>query len=1074
MVEKYIKSKLNQFLVKILLFLAIQMLGGYFTSVGAQHSEVILQTDYFDESDGLVGRDMRALIEDGSGLVWIATNEGVNYFDGYDFKFIKLPYQVQDLILDPNGNIWALPRRVIPSFNTDLVNGTYWIYSDIIKIIDTKSKLLLNLDNYLGADVKDWGKFCITKADGYLVLQTEKDVFVFSKNLSKTKINLEEDSTNAVYIPASIDVNNFYKIKNDNISFYNVSGNQLWAKAYFKNQNIGIFKYFEIENGDLISQEFYSKNRLFKVNKTNAEGRIESIDKISLTVNDIAYFKSKFNPYEKLELDNGFILTRTYGILKIDTKDAKDIKILKGKGIDRYGDVVCIKDKFDNIWLGTHEGIYIFKFLTNPFKIILGEEQGYYSCRGIIKDANDRLIVNTYNGLALLDNDKNRTLIELDKNFKKGIDLVKIDDFSFFSGSHANGYKIVEAMNHPKAHLNIKPYNNDLTYRVEQILLNLGGSEYLVSSYHKILKLDLNSDKYTEIDFGPPRLNGKLKYHFHAEKHPEGIWLCGSYGLNLLDFKDGELQVKQKFFIGEEIRYFYKDESNIFWLATSNSGLIKWDKAKNEIEKFSIAQGFSNKTAHVIYPDEYGNLWIPTNNGLNKFNKHLKKTNTFYKRDGLSNSEFNHTSHYRDAKGNFYFGTISGIVAFHPRDFQAPLKKQNPLKINLTSIRKLNKNGRYENYFPIFEKNGKINIYPQNSIYALSFSIGDLFAARNSFFDSRLYGLEDEWTSSKNHEYKLGGLPTGDYEFQIKGRGAKSQVTENTIKIPIIVHAHVYEKAWFIFLMLSLFAFAVWSIFKLRIKRLDNEKIRLQYLVAKRTKEIEIQKNELHEINKTKDRLFAIIAHDLRSPSLTLRGLTKKVNYLIRNKRYEELVNLGNYIEENLSGFEKLINNLLNWAVMQQKGLPIKKEVLDVRDIINEILSLYNVILETRQMEVVLDHGVHNTIFMDKNLTSTILRNLIDNAIKYSKDGGLIKISSYQEDKYHIIKVQDNGIGMSEEEINSIKDNSIASTFTKNAAKLGLQLSIQMTKLANGELEVQSVLGKGSIFTLKLPNQSQG
>jgi len=147
---------------------------------------------------------------------------------------------------------------------------------------------------------------------------------------------------------------------------------------------------------------------------------------------------------------------------------------------------------------------------------------------------------------------------------------------------------------------------------------------------------------------------------------------------------------------------------------------------------------------------------------------------------------------------------------------------------------------------------------------------------------------------------------------------------------------------------------------------------------------------------------------------------------------------------------------------------------LDLKELIDEILSIYKVMLESRKMHVELELEKNSVIYMDKNMASTIFRNLIDNAIKYSDEESSIKISSHTESNFQVIKIKDNGKGITEEEIKSIIDNSTTSTFTKNSASLGLQLSIQMTKLAKGELGVQSVFGKGSIFTIKLPNQPQG
>ena len=1039
----------------------------------AQQSELVLQNEYFNESDGLVGRDVRSIAEDENGLIWIATNQGVNYFDGYKFNFIKIDYPVKDLILDKNGNIWVLPNRLFNNVVRNYILGSYWVESKYVSIINTDLKEQISLKEYLGEEVKSWENFSLTTAADFLVLQTDKQVYTYSKQLEKFDLDPNIDLGKMICIPVDIQSNRYYLIEGKKISFFDEFGRESWSRDYFVDKNSGRLKYFKLsEKGSLITQTFYyQKNKLYEINEIDVNGNITNVDKLNLTDNDILYFDSKFNAYDKFILNNGVNVTRAYGQIKVSHGEKKDIPIFQNQNIANYGVVVCMKDKYDNIWIGSYEGFHIFKIVENPFQIFLGEEAGFYSCRGIIEDVKGRLIVNTYNGIVLLENDLDRSLLDINTEYKNGIDIVKIEDTKYLLGSHVHSFSTVSIEEEPNPHLAIEGYSLEKKFRTEQILAQLEEDKYLVSSFLKLTILDISKNEFIDITCLESTDEIYSEYYYHADNQAEGIWLCGFKGLSLLNFRGTNDCDIETFFAEEEIRYMHKDAKGIIWLGTTNSGLLKWNRTQNIVEKFSVEQGLSNQTAHVIYPDKHNNLWITTNNGLNKFNKETEQIESFYKRDGLPNSEFNHTSHYKDEDGNFYFGSISGLVTFDPDDFEDTTNVSYPIRIGLVEIKSLNKKGLYENYIKEFKKEGKIDIYPDNSIYSLSFNLGNHFGTRDNFFETRLFGLEDNWTRSKNNEHRIGGLPAGKYEFQIRGSGAASELSENTIKIPIIVHNPIYLRPMFILLLLSAIALIVWLFFKWRLRRLRKEKLKLENLVEQRTQEIDSQRNELAEINRTKDRLFAIIAHDLRSPSLTLRGLTKKFNYLIQNERYDDLVNLGSYIEENLSGFEKLINNLLNWAVLQQKGLPINKEKLIVKELIDEILSIYKVMLETRSMKVKMNLNKDSMIFMDRNMASTILRNLIDNAIKYSNDNGIIEISSRTEDLFEVISIKDNGKGMTEEEVNSIKQNNPNTTFNKNSAKLGLQLSIQMIKLARGHLEVKSEIEVGSTFLLKLPRE---
>ncbi len=231
---------------------------------------------------------------------------------------------------------------------------------------------------------------------------------------------------------------------------------------------------------------------------------------------------------------------------------------------------------------------------------------------------------------------------------------------------------------------------------------------------------------------------------------------------------------------------------------------------------------------------------------------------------------------------------------------------------------------------------------------------------------------------------------------------------------------------------------------------------------------------ELKDANKTKDKLFSIIAHDLKNPISNLSGFAQLLKTDYYNETEEEIKESINRIYESSKLINELMENLLNWSRTQYKRITAEPEKVSVKEAFNQTLSYFEEILKTKEIVVNSNFYVENQVFADKNMLQIIIRNLLSNAIKFSYPKSSIKVGNQSvNDSHEIIFVEDQGVGLSEDEQTKIlEDNQFVSSYgTKNEKGLGLGLKIikEFVKKNNGEIWFEKNRKTGTKVYIKLP-----
>ena len=246
----------------------------------------------------------------------------------------------------------------------------------------------------------------------------------------------------------------------------------------------------------------------------------------------------------------------------------------------------------------------------------------------------------------------------------------------------------------------------------------------------------------------------------------------------------------------------------------------------------------------------------------------------------------------------------------------------------------------------------------------------------------------------------------------------------------------------------------------------------------KAEEEIKHKNDELRQINAEKDRFFSIIAHDLRSPFNGFLGLTQLMAEELENLTSEEIKDFTLSMRNSAADMFRLLENLLEWARMQQGLITFNREIAQLAPIVDESIAIILEPAKIKGIEIILDISADITVFADRNILQTVIRNIVSNAVKFTPKGGRIRVSAKVTDYNNVeISIKDTGIGMSNKMIDDLfrldVQTSRKGTEDEPSSGLGLLLCKDFIEKHGGQLWVESQQGSGSTFYFTVPNSNQ-
>lgn len=230
---------------------------------------------------------------------------------------------------------------------------------------------------------------------------------------------------------------------------------------------------------------------------------------------------------------------------------------------------------------------------------------------------------------------------------------------------------------------------------------------------------------------------------------------------------------------------------------------------------------------------------------------------------------------------------------------------------------------------------------------------------------------------------------------------------------------------------------------------------------------------QLQEANQIKDKMFAIIAHDLRSPISAFGIVARQLDYFLKKKDTQKLEAVIQNIAQTGKNLAHLLDNLLDWALSQKQEIGLDKQKIDLAKTFAHLYESYEEIARFSNIRLLVDLPENIKVFTDENMLKAILRNLLNNALKYTPTGGQIEIGAYKEHNEILLFVKDTGKGMSAEKVAQLFDKKLKKPEKgfrgEKGTGLGLLLVDEFVQFLHARIQIQSQEGQGSIFRIYLP-----
>ena len=501
------------------------------------------------------------------------------------------------------------------------------------------------------------------------------------------------------------------------------------------------------------------------------------------------------------------------------------------------------------------------------------------------------------------------------------------------------------------------------------------------------------------------------------------------------------------------------------WIGTAR-GLEKVNPQTFSHVNFDRSKGLPGNYVYSMVAD--GNyLWLGTGEGLCRFHVETNEVKNFYVEDGLSHNEFNTLSTLKMDDGRILMGGLNGINAFYPSDLEGKTTATSRTLLSRYSLF----DTKADSLFFFIPSKSETSIVLPASVTSLN-----LYLALSSYLNPaenqyvwRMDGFDDEWYYAGNqHVAMYRHIPPGTYTFRAKAADPFGNWSGNEISLRIIVLRPWYSRWWAWLLYALLTGWAVLSLYRNQLsKKMEHaENLRLQ------------------ELDGFKNRFFTNITHEFRTPLTVILGLSEYVE----SKVDSDLKSTVGLIRRNGHNLLRLINQILDLAKLESDTLKInyvQGNVLPylryIAESLQSMAQTQNVLLqvESSESEIIMDY--------DPERLLQIMYNLLSNAIKFTPGGGRVILEIMVEkpditaldwkaahkSPHLICKVTDTGVGILPDDLAKVFDRFYQASNLEKAKTggtgIGLSLTRELVKSMKGDISVQSEVGKGSVFTVRLP-----
>jgi len=1043
------------------------------------NSEASKSTKYaseqLDNTKGLSNSSVNCIFQDSQNLLWIGTWDGLNRYDGTNFKIFRAESNAQNslsnqVILkvgeDKSGQIWVLTMHGINRYDkkTDTFQPYYFSRKNKPPLSESEFNVALDAEKQVFCAVKEWG---IGYFDGN-DFQPLENKFFTSKTFKKIEFSpsgrllvlLENNELYALTIKSSGNSKNISKI-------------ELISKE---------IRTFEVlPNREICT--INAKGGVFLFSKEGNKKRILEQENVETIIGHIP---------------NGVVLSGKSGYFVIDFEGNK-LTNPWSKYLQNQKITTLIQGSENVLWTGTDgDGVFKIYPLKKSFNLISKSQMPELDggiVRTFLESGKNSFWLGTKGkGLFRISNDFYHNPAEPLKyeNFNESNSAIDNSVFALsegkenlvFIGTDGDGITIYD-----------KEKSKVVSWK------EIEGSEkcdYFKSVYAISQDDDgfiwLGTNGYGMIQFKIERTGGKLKITNFKRyiagngsmlssniifsiipKNNEQLWIGTRLGgLNLFDKKSGKFRTYKNIpgngqsLSNNDILCLVKDGEDKLWIGTS-FGLNVLEELKSDgsavFKNYTVKDGLPNNTIHGIVPYEKSNLWISTNFGLSNFVTNPAKFTNYSKNEGLQNNEFADGAFYNDPESGFVFmGGIKGFNYFLPQK----ITESNVIPDLL--IDKISGQNQAIPYYQGLVISPESKTYP-SIVLKHNQNFFDIQLAALTYMNNekcqyayQLEGFDKGWNEIGNRKIiSFTNVPRGNYSLWLKWSNADGVWSDPVRAIDIKIKPVFWQSNLAVVIYAGLFLMLILFVRSYNLKRQS-----LTQNILFRKKEEELHENRLT--------FFTNIAHEFLTPLTLIVGPVQKLSEA--KNLDEKNLKFVNLIQRNASRLLFLTQQLLEFRKAEYDYLEITVKKFDLVNLVEQIAELFDDWALDKNIDFKLEVPSEMPGWFDKDKLEKIIFNLMSNAFKYTPKDGKIALKCQIENsgsRRLSITVTNTGKGIPKEKLNSLFDRFFLSDTNKSSdtemfrTGIGLAYIKKLVTVLRGEIIVSSVAHKETTFTVLIP-----
>jgi len=571
---------------------------------------------------------------------------------------------------------------------------------------------------------------------------------------------------------------------------------------------------------------------------------------------------------------------------------------------------------------------------------------------------------------------------------------------------------------------------------------------------------------------------------------PDGALWLGTNGGGVIRFAAGRfLAVTEAEGLSSNlVRSIYVAPDGRLWIGTENRGLNRLDPSSvgqpggPRIARAGVGQGLYSNGIHQILADDFGNLWMSSNQGIFRARladlnavadgrKDRIETFAYTERDGMAAREANGSvqdAGLRDRSGRLWFPTQAGAVRLDPREI---LRRREPPSVHVEGLRV----GEEEGPLP----GGALRLRPSQRSFAFVLTAPSFLAPERQKLRYRLVPYDRDWIDAgTRREASYTKVPPGKYRFEALASGPDGEWSPHPATVEVEVVPRFFETGWFRLAALlasaALFVGMVAALVRLREARQRTREGRLERLVEERTATIAEQAEKLRELDQLKSQFFANVSHELRTPlTLTLGPLRDALEGRFGPLR-EDLAGQLGVAERNAQRLLGLVDQLLDIARLDAGRLRLRVRQGDLAAFVRQRVEAFLPLAQRREIELSLASAEPVELWFDEVQLEKVFDNLISNALKFTPRGGRVQVAVAAPpwSPWVTVSVRDNGPGIPADQLGQVFERffQVAATSRRRwpGAGIGLALARQLVELHRGSISAESPEGEGACFTVAL------